>query len=126
MTYLAGKPGRWACLTGLNTGLGQAMTLAAWSQGETIVADYAPSLLSEQLEALQPSIIGLTPIFLRQLLAAHPPQAGAQPGLRIVSTGGVLPSYLARETCLRLSNENSDQLRRRRDRQFGDGGWGLA
>lgn len=40
LTYCAGKPGRWVCLTGMDTGLGQAMTLAAWSQGEALVADY--------------------------------------------------------------------------------------
>lgn len=105
MTYLAGRPGRWVCLTGLDTGLGQAMTLAAWRQGETIVADYTPELLAEGLEALQPSIVGLTPIFLRRFLAALPPHARAPSGLRIVSTGGVLPSALAREARLRLGAE---------------------
>jgi acyl-CoA synthetase (AMP-forming)/AMP-acid ligase II len=45
LTYCAGRPGRWVCLTGLDTGQGQAMTLAAWSLGETLVADYAPGQL---------------------------------------------------------------------------------
>lgn len=104
-TYLAGKPGRWVCLTGLDTGLGQAMTLAAWRQGETILADFTPDLLAEGLEVVGPSIIGLTPIYLRRFLAALPPAASAPAGLRIVSTGGVLPPSLAREARLRLGAE---------------------
>lgn len=105
LTYCAGKPGRWVCLTGMDTGLGQAMTLAAWSQGSTLVADYTAAELALSLEALRPSIVGLTPIFLRHLLSSLPPGLGVQPGLRIVSTGGVLPAAVARETRLRLASE---------------------
>ena len=105
LTYLAGKPGRWVCLTGIDTGLGQAMTLAAWSQGVTLVADYTPEQLADSLEALRPSIVGLTPAYLRRLVAALPPGLGVQPGMRVVTTGGVLPQDLARETRLRLSSE---------------------
>jgi len=103
LTYCAGKPGRWVCLTGMNTGLGQGMTLAAWSLGETLVADYTPSQLAHSLEALRPSIVGLTPSFLRLLLSAMPPGLQAQPGMRVVSTGGTLSPSLAREARLRLA-----------------------
>ena len=105
LTYCAGKPGRWVCLTGMDTGLGQAMTLAAWSQGATLVADYSAAQLAGSLEALKPSIVGLTPVFLRYLLASLPQDVIAQPGLRIVSTGGVLPPAVAREARLRLAAE---------------------
>lgn len=105
LTYCAGKPGRWVCLTGMDTGLGQAMTLAAWSQGEALVADYTTDQLAESLEALRPSILGVTPSFLRQLLGELPPGLPVQPGLRVVSTGGVLSPSLARETRLRLAAE---------------------
>lgn len=103
LTYCANKPGRWVCLTGMDTGLGQAMTLAAWSQGSTLVADYSAAELAASLEALRPSIVGLTPVFLRYLLASLPEGLGLQPGLRIVSTGGVLPAAVAREARLRLA-----------------------
>lgn len=105
LTYCANKPGRWVCLTGMDTGLGQAMTLAAWSQGATLVADYSAAELAASLEALRPSIVGLTPVFLRYLLASLPEGLGVQPGLRIVSTGGVLPAAVAREARLRLASE---------------------
>lgn len=105
LTYCAGKPGRWVCLTGMDTGLGQAMTLAAWSQGSALIADYTAADLALSLEALRPSIVGLTPIFLRHLLANLPPGLRVQPGLRVVSTGGVLPAAVARETRLRLASE---------------------
>lgn len=104
-TYCAGKPGRWVCLTGMSTGLGQSMTLAAWSLGEASVADYTPGQLAESLEALRPSIVGVTPSFLRQLLAELPAGLGVQAGLRIVSTGGLLAPSLAREARLRLASE---------------------
>lgn len=105
LTYCANKPGRWVCLTGMDTGLGQAMTLAAWSQGSALVADYSAAELGLSLEALRPSIVGLTPIFLRYLLASLPEGLGVQPGLRVVSTGGLLPAAVARETRLRLASE---------------------
>jgi len=105
LTYCAGKPGRWVCLTGMDTGQGQAMTLAAWSQGETLVADYTARQLAESLEALRPSIVGLTPSFLRQLLSELPQGFPLQPGVRVVSTGGILSPSLARETRLRLAPE---------------------
>lgn len=103
LTYCAGKPGRWVCLTGMDTGQGQAMTLAAWSLGEALVADYTTAQLAESLEALRPSIVGLTPSFLRQLLADLPAGFTVQAGLRVVSTGGILSPSLARETRLRLA-----------------------
>ncbi|MBL8556955.1 MAG: acyl--CoA ligase [Phenylobacterium sp.] len=105
LTYCAGKPGRWVCLTGMDTGLGQAMTLAAWSQGETLVADYTTGQLAESLEALRPSILGVTPSFLRQLLGELPPGFPVQGAMRIVSTGGVLSPAVAREARLRLAPE---------------------
>jgi acyl-coenzyme A synthetase/AMP-(fatty) acid ligase len=105
LTYCAGRPGRWVCLTGLDTGQGQAMTLAAWSLGETLVADYAPGQLAQSLEALRPSIVGLTPSFLRQLLAELPSGFAVRADLRVVSTGGILSPSLARETRLRLAPE---------------------
>lgn len=105
LTYCANKPGRWFCMTGMDTGLGQAMTLAAWSQGCALIADYSVPQLAESLEALKPSILGLTPVFLRHLLPNLPPGVLAQPGLRIVSTGGVLPPAIAREARLRLGAE---------------------
>ncbi|MBL8773475.1 MAG: acyl--CoA ligase [Phenylobacterium sp.] len=105
LTYCAGRPGRWVCLTGMDTGLGQAMTLAAWSQGETLVADYSTAQLAESLEALRPSIVGATPSFLRDLLAELPPGLPVQAGLRVVSTGGVLSAAVAREIRLRLAPE---------------------
>lgn len=105
LTYCANSPGRWVCLTGMDTGLGQAMTLAAWSQGAALVADYSAAELGASLEALRPTIVGLTPVFLRYLLASLPEGLGVRPGLRIVSTGGVLPAAVAREARLRLASE---------------------
>lgn len=105
LTYCAGKPGRWACLTGMDTGQGQAMTLAAWSQGEALVADFTAAQIAASLEALRPSILGLTPAFLRQVLALLPPGFPVQSAMRVVSSGGLLSPPLARETRLRLAPE---------------------
>lgn len=105
LTYLAGKSGRWVSMTGLDTGLGQGMTLAAWACGATLVAGINVQRLATELDALQPTIVGLTPIFLRGLLRALPPGFAVQPGLRLAVTGSVLSRHVALEARLRLSSD---------------------
>lgn len=104
-TYLGGKAGRWVCLTGFDSGLGQAMTLAAWSVGAAIVTGYDPQRLAQDLEMVSPTIIGLTPALLRQLLSSLPPSTPVNTGLRLVVTGAALSQGDAVEARLRLSSE---------------------
>ncbi|MGZ3404667.1 MAG: class I adenylate-forming enzyme family protein [Phenylobacterium sp.] len=105
LTYLARKGGRWVAMTGLDTGLGQAMALAAWACGATLVTDVNAEWLAPQIEVLQPTVIGLTPIQLRNLLSWLPPGFVPPPGLRLVLTGSVLTQAVAREARLRLSQD---------------------
>jgi acyl-coenzyme A synthetase/AMP-(fatty) acid ligase len=99
LTYLARKGGRWAA----DTGLGQAMALAAWACGAAVVTDVTLEWLAGELDVLQPSIIGLSPIQLRNLLTWLPPGFAPPSGLRLVLTGAVLSQAVALEARLRLS-----------------------
>jgi acyl-coenzyme A synthetase/AMP-(fatty) acid ligase len=103
LTYLARKGGRWVAVTGLDTGLGQSMALAAWACGAALVTDVTVDWLAGQMEALQPTIVGLTPIQLRNLLSCLPPGFVAPPALRLALTGSVLSQAVALEARLRLS-----------------------
>ena len=105
LTYLAGKDGRWVSMTGLDSGLGQAMALAAWSIGATLVGGIGAQRLGAEMEALQPSLIGVTPSHLRTLLRALPSGSAVRPGLRLVATGAVLSNAVAVEARLRLSSD---------------------
>lgn len=105
MTYLAGKDGRWVSMTGLDSGLGQAMALAAWAIGATLVTGIDVPQLAAEIDALQPTIIGLTPMHLRSLLMSLPSGSAVRPGLRLVITGAVLSNQVAIEARLRLSSD---------------------
>ncbi len=105
LTYLARKDGRWVAMTGFDTGLGQSMALGAWTCGATLVTDVNAEWLAAQLDALRPTIIGLTPIQLRNLLTWLPAAFTPPPGLRLVVTGAVLSQTLAVEARLRLSHD---------------------
>ncbi len=105
LTYLCGKDGRWVSLTGLDSGLGQAMALAAWSIGATLVAGIGAQRLGAEIEAMRPTIIGATPSHLRTLLRALPPGSSVRPDLRLAVTGAVLSNAVAVEARLRLSSD---------------------
>jgi acyl-coenzyme A synthetase/AMP-(fatty) acid ligase len=105
LTYLARKGGRWVAMTGLDTGLGQSMALAAWACGAALVTDMVVDGFAPQIDALQPAIIGLTSIQLRNLLTWLPPGFVPPPGLRLVLTGSVLSQAVAHEARLRLSQD---------------------
>lgn len=105
LTYLARKGGRWVAMTGMDTGLGQSMALGAWACGAGLVTDVNVEWLTSQMESLQPTVIGLTPIQLRNLLTWLPPGFVAPPGLRLVLTGSVLSQAVAMEARLRLSQD---------------------
>lgn len=102
-TFLSGPPGRWVALTGLDSMMGQNMAAAAWMTGSAVVVGETAEGVARKLEALRPSIIGLTPIQLQTLLGWLPADAIAQPSLRIVTGGAVLPKLVARDARLRLS-----------------------
>ena len=105
MTHLSVKSGRWVAFTGLDTMLGQNMALVAWATGATLVSGMDIPMLVRDLNALHPSIIGLTPVQLGGLLATLPERSVFQPQLRLVVSGSVLPPGLAREARLRLAPE---------------------
>lgn len=105
LTYLARKGGRWVAVTGLDTSIGQTMALAAWTCGATLVTDVTLEWLAAQLDALQPTIIGLTPIQLRNLLTWLPPGFVPPADLRLVLTGSVLSQSVALEARSRLSHD---------------------
>lgn len=105
MTHLSVKSGRWVAFTGLDTMLGQNMALVAWATGATLVTGMDIPMLVRDLNALQPSIIGLTPVQLGGLMATLPDRSVFQSQLRLVVSGSVLPPGLARDARLRLAPE---------------------
>jgi acyl-coenzyme A synthetase/AMP-(fatty) acid ligase len=102
-TYTAGRMGRWVAFTGMDTMIGQSMTLSAWAVGATVVVDMAIEELADQLDILEPTIIGMTPAQLRGLLRSLPAGFAIRPGLRVMTGGSGLPAAVAREARLRLS-----------------------
>ncbi len=104
-TYLSGKDGRWIPFTGFDTSLGQSTTAAAWAVGATAVVGMRGDSLAEQLDALRPSVLALVPSHLRQLLADLPMGFPFQAGLRVVTTGSILPLNVAETARLRLTSD---------------------
>ena len=105
LTYLAGKGGRWVSMTNLDSGLGQAMAFAAWATGATLVTGLNVEALAKQIDALQPTIVGLTPDRLQTLLRLLPEGRTVQQDLRLVLTGSRLSAPVALEARLRLSSD---------------------
>lgn len=104
-TWLAGRAGRWVAVTGLDSMIGQNMAVSAWATGAALVAGLGVEVLAQDLETLQPAIIGMTPSHLRTLLRLMPAGGGYQTQLRVVVGGGVTPKLLAHECRLRLAPE---------------------
>ncbi len=102
-SYGAGKHGAWVALTGVDSILGITATIAAWSVGAAVVAGFTPEILAPRLERLHPTLVAMTPVYLRALLRLLPPDFAVQPQLRLVLAGGPLTRALAQEARLRLS-----------------------
>lgn len=102
-TYATGGFRAWIPWTGVNSSIGFAIAVAGWASGGQVISGVAARDLPEWLEALPPTLIGLTPIQLRQLLEALPAGFEPCPRHRLVVTGSLLPPSLAREARLRLT-----------------------
>lgn len=102
-SYAAGRKGTWLPLTGIDSLMGFAFMCGAWSVGATITNPIPVDELPGWLEVLDPGLIGLTPIQLRQVLERLPADFQAMPAWRVVTGGAILPRALARETRLRLT-----------------------
>ena len=97
------RPGPWIVRTGLESGLGQALAAGAWSIGAPVASDLGSREIAELMETEADGILGLTPLHLRELLAALPRDYPGAPGYRVLATGGLLAPATARQARLRLS-----------------------
>ncbi|MBX3483932.1 class I adenylate-forming enzyme family protein [Phenylobacterium sp.] len=97
------RSGPWIVRTGLESGLGQALAAGAWSIGAPVASDLGPREVAELMETDADGLLGLTPLQLRELLAALPDGHPGAPSYRVLATGGALAPATAREARLRLS-----------------------
>lgn len=102
-TYGAGKTGTYVSVTGIESLLGFATCIAAWSVGGAAAVALPVPELPRWLEALPPGFVGLTPGHLRILVDTLPPGFRPQPGWRFGVAGARLPVALARETLARIT-----------------------
>ena len=101
IVHAASQDGRWLPLTGPGNILGFAMTIGGWATGNAIILEQ--TIDREVFDRLRPTLIGLVPYLLRDLLECLPHDVRNDWPLRILSGGAPLPAALARETCSRLN-----------------------
>jgi acyl-CoA synthetase (AMP-forming)/AMP-acid ligase II len=97
------RPGPWIIRTGLESGLGQALAGGAWTVGAPVAADLRSREIAELMETEAHGLLGLTPLQLRELLAALPRDYPGAPTYRVLTAGGMLAPATARHARLRLS-----------------------
>ncbi|MBL8772433.1 MAG: acyl--CoA ligase [Phenylobacterium sp.] len=97
------RPGPWVIRTGLESGLGQALSAGAWATGAPVAADLRARDLVRLFETEADGLVGLTPLQLRELLVALPADHPGAPTWRFLVTGGALAPATARQARLRLS-----------------------
>jgi acyl-CoA synthetase (AMP-forming)/AMP-acid ligase II len=102
-TYGAGRLGTWIPLPGIDSMMGYGFAMAAWSTGSALTSIPDVAQLPKWLESLAPGMLGATPTQLSSLLEALPAGFTPRPAWRIFSGGSMLPTALARETCLRIT-----------------------
>ena len=71
-TYRAEQDGRWLAMTGPTTILGFVLTLGAWATGNALVLLEDRPLTADVLRGLRPTLIGMVPFQLADLVAALP------------------------------------------------------
>ena len=103
VAYGAGRLGAWVIRTSVDSGQGYMLATLAWSTGAAVVTDFTTPDLPTLFERLRPSLCGLTPIQLRELLEILPPGFEPLPGLRLLVTGGLLAPAVALDARMRLT-----------------------
>lgn len=101
--YCAGKHGTWIPLVGIDSMMGLALCMGAWSVGASAANAIPMGDLPHWLETLPPGVISLTPTHLRLLLATLPEGFRPRPQWRIICGGSILPLAVAREARLALT-----------------------
>lgn len=82
----------------------RSLCLAAWTGGGRVLfPPLAPAALAPALAALRPTCMVASPIQLRAILDALPPDAKPIPGLRVVLIGSHAPLSLRRDAAERLT-----------------------
>ncbi len=102
-TYCSGKLGTWIPLVGIDSMMGLSLIMGAWSVGAAAANAITPADVAQWLETLPPGMLALTPMHLRQLLAALPGGFRPRPQWRIICGGTLLPPAVAREARLKLT-----------------------
>ena len=101
--YCHGMHGVWIPLVGIDSMMGLALVMGAWSVGAAAANAVPLADLPARLETLPGGVLSLTPSQLRQLLASLPSGFEPQPRWRIICGGSLLPPAVAREARLRLT-----------------------
>lgn len=105
VAYGTGQDGRWLALTGAATILGFALSLGAWATGNTVLLLGGRPLNAESISVLRPTLIGMVPFQLRDLLSALPPAFSTPQPLTLVTGGSPLPWTLAQQARSRLTRD---------------------
>ncbi len=101
--YASGRLGVWAIRTGIDSGLGNSLSVLCWTVGGALAADHPSASAPGLLERHPVGLLGMTPVQLRELLNQLPVGFELKPQWRVVVTGASLPASLAREARMRLS-----------------------
>ena len=101
--YASGRLGVWAIRSGIDSGLGNSLSVLCWTVGAALAADHAPAAVPGLLERHPVGLLGLTPVQLRELLTLLPAGFELKPRWRIVVTGAAMPPALAREARMRVT-----------------------
>ena len=102
-TYGAAKAGTWVPTTSVDSMLGLALLLGAWTVGGAVTNGLDIERFPNWFETLEPGVIAATPNTLRRMLNLMPVGQAPRPAWRLVSGGGLLPVPLAREIRLRIT-----------------------
>lgn len=101
--YASGRLGVWAIRTGIDSGMGNALSLLAWTVGAAVADGFVSADLPALMERHPEGLLALTPIQLREVLLALPPGYEQKPGWRVVVAGAAMPAALARAARSRLT-----------------------
>lgn len=99
----AGRMGVWVIRTGIDSGLGNSLSVLAWTMGAAVATGFETGDLPMVMERNPEGLLGITPVQLRELLRALPRGFAVKPNWRVVVTGGALTPAVARAARSRLS-----------------------
>lgn len=101
--YASGRLGLWVLRTGIDSGLGNSLSVLAWTVGAAVAFEFQTPGIPMLMERNPTGLLGLTPIQLKDLLGVLPPGFELKPGWRLIVTGAALTPVIAREARLRIT-----------------------